>query len=153
ACASLHLIKSEGGLYSNEPEAIALDLENPKSILPSLEAYHAIIYKPTSRLYESLKAGTNVGLDEIPGEGKYLYQRLEGSPELERKFHDWMHAIGRLGGLNDASLSVIDPLLSRVRRLVDYGGGDGANAITLCRRYRDLEVTVFDLPKVCEMAT
>jgi predicted O-methyltransferase YrrM len=41
---------------------------------------------------------------------------------------------------------------SRVRRLLDVGGGVGAFAIELCWRYADLRATVFDLPFVCDLA-
>lgn len=86
-----------------------------------------------------MKASSNIGLEEISGEGKSLYEKLENLPQLERLFHDWMADIGRLAGLNDSSLPLLDGRM---------GGGDGANAVKLCRRYPKLKVTVFDLPRV-----
>jgi hypothetical protein len=38
------------------------------------------------------------------------------------------------------------------RRLLDVGGGSAAFPIELCRRYRHLRATVYDLPHVCEIA-
>src|SRR5687768_5340152 len=152
ACTSLRLVKKEGELYWNEPESNLLDATQPGNLLPFLEGYHSILYKPMSRLHEAVQGGRNVGLDEIAGEGKTLYEKLENLPRLERVFHDWMAAIGGASALNDSTLPVLDGRLNGVEHLVDYGGGDGANAIKLCQRYRQLKVTVFDLPKVCEMA-
>lgn len=152
ACTSLRLLKKEGELYWNEPESALLDGARPGNLLPFLEVYHSLLYKPMSRLHEAVQTGRNAGLDEIPGEGKTLYQKLEGLPRLERVFHDWMSAIGRVSALNDSTLPILDSRLQGVEHLVDYGGGDGTNAIKLCQRYPQLRVTVFDLPKVCEMA-
>ncbi|MEV6806295.1 methyltransferase [Streptomyces sp. NPDC051132] len=39
--------------------------------------------------------------------------------------------------------------LTGSRRLLDVGGGGGAFAIELCRRFPDLRTTVYDLPHVC----
>jgi hypothetical protein len=152
ACVSLHLLRKEGERYFNAPGLPALVLDQPNCIMPVLEAYHSIIFRPTFRLHDSLKAGTNVGLAEIPGDAPSLYQKLEEIPRLEAVFHDWMACIGRLAGLNEGSIALIDPILSNVGHLVDYGGGDGSNAIKLCRVYPHLRVTIFDLPKVCAMA-
>jgi len=41
---------------------------------------------------------------------------------------------------------------SRHRRLLDLGGGSGAMAIALCRRYPRLRATVLDLPPVARLA-
>ncbi|MFI0479685.1 methyltransferase [Actinomadura sp. 9N215] len=38
-----------------------------------------------------------------------------------------------------------------INRLLDVGGGGAAFGIELCRRYFDLQVTVFDLPFVCDL--
>jgi hypothetical protein len=40
--------------------------------------------------------------------------------------------------------------LTTTRRLLDLGGG-GAYAVELCRRWPDLEVSIFDLPPVCKI--
>jgi hypothetical protein len=152
ACVALQLLHKDGERYRNAPGLQALVLGRPNCIMPVLEAYHSILFRPTFRLYDSLRAGTNVGLQEIPGEAASLYQKLEEIPALDGVFHDWMACIGRLAGLNEAALPLIDAVLGGVEHLVDYGGGDASNAIRLCRAYPRLRVTVFDLPKVCARA-
>src|SRR4029453_4567324 len=42
--------------------------------------------------------------------------------------------------------------LSGARRLLDVGGGSAAFDIELCRRYPDLTATVYELPKVADIA-
>jgi hypothetical protein len=42
--------------------------------------------------------------------------------------------------------------LSQVSHLVDEGGGDGTNLITLAGANRSLRGRAFDLPSVCEIA-
>ena len=48
------------------------------------------MYQPFYHLTESLRQGTNVGLQCVPGEGSTLYHRLESSAENKRIFYDWM---------------------------------------------------------------
>jgi precorrin-6B methylase 2 len=43
--------------------------------------------------------------------------------------------------------------LKRFRNLLDVGGGSGAMDIELCRQYRNLRATVYDLPNVVEIAS
>jgi tryptophanase len=44
------------------------------------------------------------------------------------------------------------PELSEVRHLLDVGGGDGSNAIRLCRRFSRLRVTILETPSVSRIA-
>jgi cyclopropane fatty-acyl-phospholipid synthase-like methyltransferase len=89
-----------------------------------------------------------VGLEEFPGAGQTLYQRLVHHPNLERIFQEAMSALSRQA--NACLLEAYD--FRRFSHLVDAGGGDGTNAIALARRFPHLKVTVFDSPSVCQLA-
>ncbi len=89
------------------------------------------------------------GLEEFPGDEPTLYQRLAHQPELERIFQDAMQGISVHG--NQVLADCVD--FSNVRYLVDVGGGNGTNVMTLARKYPSLRASVFDSPTVCRIAT
>ena len=69
-------------------------------------------------------------------------------PAVLETFWEAMHS---LSGFTARTLGdVID--LDAATRLLDVGGGSGAFAIELCRRYPSLCATVFDLPHVIDIA-
>jgi hypothetical protein len=151
-CRFLGLIEKYGNSYSNTPLAEGLSKNHPKSVWPTLNAYHSIIYPAMHKLSASLESGTNAGLSEFQGSGNTLYERLEKEPELERIFHDWMKGLGRTVGLTESVLELLRPSLDQVKHLVDYGGGDGSNAISICEYFPHLKVTIFDSASVCQLA-
>lgn len=69
-------------------------------------------------------------------------------PTMLELLWDAIHAQSTFTGR--ALGEVID--LGSHRQLLDLGGGSGACAIELCRRYSKLQATVYDLPFVCEIA-
>ena len=107
-----------------------------------------VVYPGELDFIASLEQSTNVGLRRFPGTENNLYQRLAHDPHLEKAFHDAMSALSR--SANALLARSLD--LSGVRHLVDGGGGDGTNAITLARANPHLRVTVFDAPSVCARA-
>jgi precorrin-6B methylase 2 len=97
-------------------------------------------------LTHALKENRNAGLDEFPGSGATLYERLAEYPELENLFHEAMGAYTRL------SPKIVHLAeFSGVRRLLDVGGGDASNAIALCERYPSLHVTILEKPTVARI--
>lgn len=88
-----------------------------------------------------MRINRNAVLDEFPGEGKNLYQRLAGNHELENIFHEAMGAYTRL---SPQMLELREFL--KVRHLFDVGGGDGSNAIRLCRLFPHLQMTILEIP-------
>ena len=69
-------------------------------------------------------------------------------PELLAVFWEAMHA------LSTSTARVLGQAvdLSGARTLLDLGGGSGAFDIELCRLYPDLTATVYELPKVADIA-
>jgi hypothetical protein len=89
-----------------------------------------------------------VGLRVFAGDEPTLYQRLAHAPELEHIFQDAMASISVQA--NQMLARFVD--FSRVRHLVDVGGGNATNIVALARRHPHLKATVFDAPTVCEIA-
>lgn len=139
----------KNGTYSNTSISEKyLVSDSPENLLPFIKQAH-LIQEPGCRYFlESLKAGTNLGLNAFPGSGNTLYEKIAGQPQLEKVFHEGMAQFTKQ--TNDVLKNI--KVLGRLKHLVDVGGGDGTNAIMLHRSHPDLEITVFDLPSVAEIA-
>ncbi|RMG28715.1 MAG: methyltransferase domain-containing protein [Gammaproteobacteria bacterium] len=125
-----------------------LDRHSPRKITAYVELQHRVMYKGMYWMLEAVREFRNAGLKEFAGDEPTLYQRLAHDPELEAIFQEAMQELSVQA--NEDMARFID--LSRVRHLVDVGGGDGTNAIALARRWPHLRATVFDSPTVCEIA-
>jgi hypothetical protein len=152
ACSTLGLVKRRGNGYSNSRFATFFERDSRASVFPRLNAYHSIIYRAMHSLPESLAHGSNRGLRELPGPGNTIYQRLTNNPELEKIFHAWMAGTTASGVLTKLIVPHLRPVITRMSHLVDYGGGDGENAMRLCREFPHLKVTIFDRPSVIDLA-
>jgi len=143
------LLKKDGTEYSNSRVAEKLFVRSsPESLLAYVELQHLGMYPACQHLYESIKEGTNIGLAEIAGTEPTFYQRLAHDPDTEQVFQDAMQELSNQA--NKYLASHVD--FSQVSHLVDVGGGDGTNAMTLAKKWPHLTVTVFDSPTVCEIA-
>ncbi|WJW74471.1 methyltransferase [Thiohalobacter sp. IOR34] len=145
---ALKLIEKQDGGYRNAALTEKM-LVGEGSATPILGWQRHIVYPGLEDFSRALREGANTGLERFPGPGNTLYQRLSVHPELERVFQDAMSALSAQA--NQHLLEHMD--FSRFRHLVDVGGGDGTNAITLARKYPQLQLTVFDSASVCEIAT
>lgn len=148
--AALKLLLKDGDSYRNSGIADELLVRNRPGNMVDVAGWQAhIVYPGLLDFLESLKHNTNVGLRRFPGEEDNLYQRLAHDPFLEKVFHDAMSSLSLAA--NAMLVEKVD--FSTVRHLVDAGGGDATNAITLARAHPHLRITVFDAPTVCERAT
>jgi precorrin-6B methylase 2 len=147
---SLGLIKKQDeGYYNADLTEKMLVKGKPDCFAPVLGWQAEIVYPGLVDFLDSLKQGTNVGLRKFPGKGDTLYERLVSNPDLEQVFQDSMSALSKQA--NQYIVSAYD--YSRFSHIVDAGGGDGTNAITLAQRYPNLKVTVFDSESVCQIAS
>jgi len=146
-CAMQLVSRSEAGGYHNADWVAGAFTGEGPTFATMVDAFHQLIYRPLFHLTESLRRGTNAGLEVFPGPGKTLYERLVGYPELEGVFHRWMSNLSSQG-LPPAVMET----LGRATHVLDAGGGDGTNAVLLARAHPHLKVTVLDLPSVCERA-
>ena len=147
--AALRLVIKEDETYRNAQIAEEiLTPDSPANMIDVLGWQHYIVYPGEIDFVDALKQHKNVGLRHFPGDEDNLYSRLAHDPKLEKVFHDAMSAISR--SANAILAKGID--LSGIQHLVDAGGGDGTNAMTLARAHPHLHLTVFDAPTVCARA-
>ena len=150
ACAALGFVRRDPrrGAYRNSRNVERMFVGSRRArMLPHLEAFHFLMYQPFYHLTESLRQGTNVGLQCVPGEGSTLYHRLESSAENKRIFYGWMKSIKH----GSVPARLVDALRG-CRHVLDVGGGDGDNAIDLAREVPGLKVTIIDLADTCALA-
>jgi hypothetical protein len=146
---SAGLLKQRGQkLYNTILSKELLCEESRTNIIPYVLLQHHVMYPGMQHFCEAVQTGTNAGLKEFLGEEPTLYERLRHEPHVEQVFHDAMSALSVQ--TNQILAEYLD--LSRVRELVDVGGGDATNIITLARRNEHLRAKVFDFPSVCEIA-
>lgn len=144
------VLRKRGDRYANTiMSRIAFSAQDPRNLKATILWQKYIVYKPMSRFLESLQEYRNVGLEEIPGSGQTLYERLEAHPWLEKIFQDSMQEISIQA--NDLLARYVD--FSATRMLVDVGGGNGTNLLAVAHRHRHLQGRVFDLPSICSKAT
>jgi hypothetical protein len=148
ACCAMRLVeRTEAGEYRNRDWVSAAFAGERPSFTTVVDGFSKLLYQPFSRLTESLRRGTNLGLECFPGPGNTLYERLSAHPELEAVFHAWMSNLSS-SGLPER---LVGALQGRTH-LLDVGGGDGTNAVLLARAHPELKVTILDLPSICERA-
>lgn len=146
---SVGFIKKKGSRYSNSYLSDMLFVHSsPKKVIAYIELQHRVMYRGLYWLLESVKEYKNVGLKEIPGNEKTLYERLAHDPELEKIFQEAMQELSL-----HANKELANHLeLNGVKILVDVGGGDGTNALALARKWPQLKTVVFDSETVCNIA-
>lgn len=148
-CAALGLLRKTGDKYANGlPAQELLVRDNPGNILAVIDWQHFINYKAMYHFHDAIRANKNVGLEEFAGDENNLYGRLTHQPELEKIFQNAMQAISVQA--NAMLAQFVD--FSHVKYLVDVGGGNGTNIITLARKYPTMKAGVFDSPSVCQLA-
>jgi hypothetical protein len=149
ACASgLVRRDAETGQYYNSALSQKVLVEGTRqSMLAFVQFNHRVQQRCITQFTRALKEDRNAGLDELPGEGTTLYQRLTSYPELETVFQEGMGAYTRL---SPKMLEV--PEFAEIRNLLDVGGGDGSNAVRLCRRLPQMRAILLDIPSVVSIA-
>ncbi len=144
------LLRKRGSYYSNTYlSKLLLNTDSPRKITAYVELQHQAMYKGLYWMHESVRENRNVGLKEFPGNEPTLYQRLAHSPQLERTFQEAMQELSVQSNVGLANH--LD--LSKVRRLVDVGGGNATNIIALAKHFPHLQASVFDSPTVCKLAS
>lgn len=149
-CSALGLVRRRrDGRYTNTRLAHALlNADQPRNVLAVIRWQHFINYRAMFHFSEAIKANQNVGLEEIPGQGATLYERLSANPELEIIFQDAMQAIS----VQANHLLVESVEFSHFHHVLDVGGGNATNIMNLAKQNPGLRASVFDWPSVCAIA-
>lgn len=150
ALCATELIGKKNGQYENSSVAEELLVsEGEDSWRHILLGWQTIYYPAFIHMTSALREGTNTtALSVYPGKEPTLYQRLAHDPKRQALFHAAMGAftLRSMSGLLDS------PELTSTRHLLDVGGNDGTTANKLIARYPEMDITIFDLPSVTDVA-
>lgn len=145
ACTALGLLRKKGGRYTNSPLAEEYLVRGKPYYFGGLvEMLDKRLYPGWARLADALRTNRPTTWD--PDRQASLFDGAD--PVMLSHFWEAMHSIS--SSTAAALAEAVD--LRRFHRLLDVGGGSGAFDIVLCRRYRRLAATVYDLPQVAEIA-
>lgn len=146
---SLRLVKKiDDDFVNSDIVERLLVSDSPENMIDVLGWQYHIVYPAEMDFLESLKTNSNVGLRNFEGTEDNLYARIAHNPKLEKVFHDAMSSLS-----NSANkLLAANVSFDEVSHMVDAGGGDGTNAITLAKANPNLKLTIFDAPSVCKRA-
>lgn len=150
ALCATELIDREDGQYKNS--AVAEELlvsDGEDSWRDILIGWQKIYYPAFAHMTSALREGTNLtALSAYKGDEPTLYQRLAHDKELQTIFHAAMSAftLRSIDGL------INSPEFTSINSLLDIGGNDGTTATRLAQRYPNMNITIFDLACVTEVA-
>ncbi|NMN96160.1 methyltransferase [Antrihabitans stalactiti] len=146
---ALGLTIREGDRYDNSDLVESLFQTGSWDIIDDLVEFQQKITGPASLDFvPSLRSNTNVGLRTVPGDEADLYRRIAGNPEMEKLFFRCMKSWSSLSN----PILVANAQLTRVRRVLDVGGGDAVNSIALAEANIGVQFTVLDLPGAVSIA-
>ena len=146
---SCGLLKKRRNYYRNSMIAKkVLSRNSDRNLLNYVELQGRVVYCCMPHFYDALKAFDNLGLQELKGSENTLYERLGHNLEDQQIFQNAMQELSLFA--NQDLCNMID--FSSVNSIVDIGGGDGTNLISLARSYPSLKGTIYDLDTVCPLA-
>ncbi|QRN55720.1 methyltransferase [Dyella caseinilytica] len=144
ACAALGLLERDDERYRNSPMSERhLVRGRPLYFGGWIEMADRREYPAWMHLKDALQS--NRPLTWNPSRQASLFDGED--PLLVATFWEAMYALSITTSW--ALAEAVD--LSGVKKLLDVGGGGAAHDITLCRRYPQLQTTVYDLGFVCEL--
>lgn len=148
-CVSLKFLKKVGDRYYNAPfVAEYFGRHSQRSLVPTLEWMHHLVYPSMVHLHPSVTQNQAVGLQVFPGDEDNMYARISHDQQLEQIFQAFMQARTQMS--NADFVDAVD--FSKFSRILDVGGAKGENVVKIAQRYPGVHATVFDLPSVTQMA-
>jgi hypothetical protein len=131
--------------YSLNAPGRLLLASSPATFAGEAGLFFETLYRPLGALFEMVKTG-RVAFDQVYGMSFYEY--LDSRPALADFFHDTMtrNSVSRYAELS----SVYD--FTKVSRIVDVGGGEGALMAQLLRENPHIHGVLFDLPHAIDRA-
>ncbi|MCA1959221.1 MAG: acetylserotonin O-methyltransferase [Desulfomonile sp.] len=132
------VVKGPDGAYTLEASLSGMLIpDGDASVLPMV-LHRGSMWKIWSNLTEIVATGNNPNLKD---------RDARSDDEIDA-FIGAMHVVGR--ALADTIAASVD--LSPFRRMLDVGGGSGTYVMAFLKRAPQLTATIFDLPKVVEIA-
>ncbi|HVP45045.1 MAG TPA: class I SAM-dependent methyltransferase [Bryobacteraceae bacterium] len=148
ACVGLGFLHKSDGRYANAPVAATYLSRSSERTLTGYILYsNEVLFRLWANLEDAVREGSHRWTQTFGREGS-IFDHFFKTDEAMRTFLVGMHGFGVLS--SPKVVAAFD--LSRFRRLVDLGGATGHLAIAACERYPELRATVFDLPRVIEVA-
>ena len=148
ACVGLTLLERRDGRYANTPAAAAyLTRSSPRRLTGYIHYSNETMWKMWANLEDAVREGSHRWQQTFGWDGP-IFSHFFRTPEAKREFLLGMHGFGLISSPHVAG--AFD--LSRFHRLVDLGGATGHLAIAACRRWPNLQATVFDLPEALPLA-
>jgi predicted O-methyltransferase YrrM len=144
-CASLGLLERGDHGYRNTPLSESFLVRGTPYYFGGLVTmFDRRLYPGWGKLTEAIRTNRPTTWD--PESEPSMFERED--PALLDTFWEAMHSLSSFTARTLADAMDLDA----ATRLLDVGGGSGAFAIELCRRYPSLRATVFDLPHVIDIA-
>lgn len=145
ACAGLGLLERRGSEWVNSPLADQyLRTGQRESMAAYIRRANASLYERWGRLEEAVLKGS---LADKRAQNSPPLKR-EPRPDAYRDFVAGTHAYGLLSSPRVAQ--AFD--LSSFRSFVDLGGATGHLAVAIQERYPAIEIAVFDIPRIIQVA-
>jgi hypothetical protein len=143
--ASLELLEAKNGAYSLSP--IARDFLLPESPYSNCGFLNYLIKYRASYSFDSIKTAYKTGQPQWFGPNTAVFEQNKANPEAAEAFTMAMHALA----LGPASGWPKKLDMSNVRSFVDIAGGSGAHSMAVCRQWKQIKATVFDLATVTQV--
>ena len=144
-CAALGLLVKNDSRYVNSPLAEEFLVRGKPCYFGGfVQMLDQRLYPGWGRLTEAIRTNRPTTWD--PDRQRSMFD--DEDPQLLAVFWEAMHSLSTFTAR--ALGHAID--LSGARRVLDVGGGSAAFDIELCRLYPDLTATVYELPKVADIA-
>jgi acetylserotonin N-methyltransferase len=148
ACAALGLLRKRDGIYENDPAADTyLRAGSPHTLYGYVRYSDAALYPMWNHLADAVREGSHRWTQTFGLEGP-IFSHFFRTDDAMRNFLRGMHGFGQL--TSPKVVTAFD--LGRFRRIVDLGSATGHLVIAACEHYSELRGTVFDLPRVTEVA-
>ncbi|WP_335949110.1 methyltransferase [Salipiger bermudensis] len=142
ALAGLGLVTVSDGRFANSPAAEAFLVKGAKY------DFGDYLRLQVGKQMYGLMGQLGDAVSGTLGEGATAsYEQWFSDPEQARLYSESQHA-GSLGPARQLAKRID---LSGARQLLDVGGGTGAFAITLCKAFPELSVTIVDFPNVAAL--
>jgi len=129
ACAAMGLVEKRGNAYRNTDLASNCLVRGKPRYQGDMIAHSAAVWDFWQNLPDTVRTGV---------------ERPEFTPERHRSFILAMHNTAMAGRVQ-LFLEHVD--LKGQRKMFDVGGGPGTYSIMACKKYPQLEATVFDIPE------